>query len=167
MSAPAIRKRQITLLRNLASQTKGRYDAKLPLSQIASTLDIKSFAVGGTESRLPTSVYRFVDKESPQFEGGSDLAYDFNALFEEGFIEPTHMTFGQDASGGLTRSNPAIKITSIGFDVVAEANKRWMQKASNREIVIFGITVITAIAAGISYISWNDIVQWIKSHSGH
>src|SRR4051812_38548958 len=92
---------------------------------------------------MPRHVYRFGDKDSPKFEGGSESADDFNTLLEDGCIEATHTTYGQDASGGKTRSNPAVKIIPDGFVAVAGANKWWIQTAIDKEPITFLQIVIT------------------------
>jgi hypothetical protein len=88
MSVSVIRKRQMALLRRLTSRSGGRHDVKLPLSQVAPTLSIVRFAGGA----------KFVDKDNPKYEGGSDPSYDFNTLHEKELISIAYMTVKQDAA---------------------------------------------------------------------
>jgi hypothetical protein len=58
------------------------------------------------------------------------------------------MKYGQDASGGPTASDPAIKVTPTGFDTIAEMNKWWIQKAIDKEPITF-LQIIMTILVGI------------------
>ncbi len=99
MSAAAIQKRQMPLLKRLAKRSCGRSDTMIPLADAAPTLTITVFAGGA----------RFTDKDTPKYEGGSDLAYDLNTLRDDGLIQMDYMTHKQDAEGGVIYEDPAIK----------------------------------------------------------
>ena len=62
MDSKQLEKRRLERLKNFLKTAEGRNDIKLSLSAIAPTLQIKGF-VGGT---------KFVDKDNPVFEGGSN-----------------------------------------------------------------------------------------------
>jgi len=129
------KKRRMTLLRELAYKSKGRHDAKLPLSEIAPSIDIKAF-VGGT---------KFVDLVSPVYEGGSDLAYDFNTLCEEKLIELTYLDYERDSMGGVVNKDPAVTVTMIGFESVEMAGKSWIKKAIEKQPITFLQIVVTVL----------------------
>jgi hypothetical protein len=142
MSSSAIRKRQVVLLKRLAKQTGGRIDTKLALSEIAPTLDI------GIYGGLHGDSYRFVDKTDRKFEGGSDLAYDYTALSDEGLIEITHLRYGTDSCGGPVSKDPALKGTHDGFEALADYEKAWLAKAIEKEPITF-LKIIITVLVGI------------------
>ncbi|MGD0276566.1 MAG: hypothetical protein ABSB79_11055 [Syntrophales bacterium] len=142
MIVEALKKRRLTLLKELACKAKGRHDFKLALSEVAPSLDLKGFA-GGT---------KFVDSETPTYEGSSDLAYDFNTLHEEGFIQQTYLNYEQDSMGSVVRKNPAVRVTNNGFEAVVEASKSWLKRAIEQQPMTFLqiiVTVVIAIVTGI------------------
>jgi hypothetical protein len=135
MTIENVQKRRAQILRQLAEKARWRHDIKIPLSEVAPSLDFCSFA-GGT---------KFVDKTNVTYEGGSDLAYDFNSLNEEGLIEKDHLNFEQDGYGDLIRKNPAVKVTAQGLEAVAESNKSWLRKAIDKQPITFLQIVITIL----------------------
>jgi hypothetical protein len=142
MIVEAMKKRRLTLLKKLACKAKGRHDFKLSLSEVAPSLDVNVF-VGGS---------KFVDSENPTYEGGSDLAYDFNTLQEEGFIQQTYLNYEQDSMGSVVHKNPAVKVTINGFEAVDEASKSWLKRAIEQQPMTFlqiVVTVVIAIVTGI------------------
>jgi len=133
-------KRRMRLLKRLAAAAGCRHDVKTPLSEVAPTLDIKAYAGGS----------RFVDKTNPEYSGGSNLAYDFNSLREEGLIEMCHMTYRQGPSMGVHYEDPAVKLTLSGLEAVAEANKSWITKAIEKEPATFLQIIVAIIIALLS-----------------
>jgi len=138
MSAEALRKRRIAQLKKLAAKAAGRDDVKIPLSEVPPTLDLGVYAF------RRASRYRFLDKDNPKPERGSDLPYELNTLMEGGYIEPTHMHYGQDACGGVVPNIPAIKMTPAGFDALAEFQKSWIKQGTEKQPITFLQIIITS-----------------------
>lgn len=128
-----LKKRRITLLKELACKAKGRHDVKLPLSEVAPLL-VVDIITGGT---------KLIDSES---EGVSDLAYDFNTLFEEGLIELIYLDCEQDGYGGVVHKNPAVTVTIKGFEAVSAASKSWLKKAIEQQPMTFLQIVVYVVS---------------------
>ena len=140
MDAETLKKRRMRRLNDLATKSEGRHDAKLPLSEIATTLDITAFAGG----------FRFVDKDNSVYEGGSDQAYDFTTLYEEGLIEHTYLHHERDSLGGVTNKNPAVMVTPAGFQAVSDARKSWLTRSIEKQPMTFVQIIVTIIIALVS-----------------
>ena len=125
------------LLGELAARANGRHDVRISLSEVAPTLDFIGFAGG----------QRFVDKSHPVYEGGSDLAYDFNTLREEGLIEQTYLNYERTSNGSVAYKNPGVKVTAMGLDALAEVNKSWLRRAIEKEPMTFLQIVVTVAIA--------------------
>jgi len=107
------------------------------LSEVAPMLDIKRF-VGGQ---------KFVDRDNPVYEGGSDTAYDFNTLREEGLIEQAYLEHESDKAGGIVYKNPGVKVTPAGLDALREADKSWLARAIEKEPITFLQIIVTLVIA--------------------
>jgi hypothetical protein len=119
MNTNALKKRRMALLKKLATKANGRHDVDLALSEIAPTLDIKKFAEG----------LKFVDKANPLSVGSSDLAYDFNTLFDEGLIQKIGLDREQDSDDGVVPMSSWVKLTLKGVDAVSAMDE------SNRDVL--------------------------------
>jgi len=137
MMSKAFKKRRLDLLRNLALMANCRHDVQLPLAQIAPSLDVKGFWGGP----------RFVDKENPCYRGGSDLAYDYNTLQEEGLIKQTYLDYDRDNCGGVIYKNPGIMVTPKGFDVLEDASRSWLNRAIEKQPMTLLQIIVTLIIA--------------------
>ncbi len=138
----SIKKRRRKLLRDLAAHADGRHDVKIPLSEVAPALDIKGFAGG----------QKFVDRDSPVYEGGSDIAYDFNTLREEGLIEQAYLVHERDRAAGVVYKNPGVKVTAAGLQALLEADKSWLTRAIEKGPMTFlqiMVTVLIAIVTAV------------------
>jgi len=108
------KQRQLNLLRGLAEKAQWRHDITLPLNEVTPTLDFEpNFGDG-----------RFVDKANRQFQGGSELAYDFNTIREEKLIKIAFMTQKPTEYGDLKCSDPAIMLTPNGLAAVRQLENR-------------------------------------------
>ncbi len=141
MTVKKVKKRQIKLLNELMKIANGRHDIKIPLSQVAPTLDIKFYSTGT----------KFVDKENPLYEGGSDLAYDFSTLLEEGLISRTYMDYKPDGMGGMIAKDDALKLTMDGLEMITDANKSWLTKAIEKQPMTFLQIIVTIIISFASF----------------
>lgn len=142
MNSDLLKKRRMQLLNILVEKTNGRQDIKLELSGIAPTLDIEGFSDGS----------KFVDKDTRVYEGGSDLAYDYNILYEEDLIKITYLNYETDERGLPINLNPAIKVTPTGFEVVSDAGKSWLLKSIDKQPMTFLqiiLTIIIALVTGL------------------
>ena len=104
------RERRLTLLRGLAAKAGWRHDTKIPLTEDAPSLDIQGFAGG----------FEYADKDNPQYDGGSELSYDYNAMEEEGFIQHAYMKMHQDSYGSPIYSESAVKLTLDGLRMASD-----------------------------------------------
>jgi hypothetical protein len=138
MSSSAIRKRQMQLLTRLANLSKGRTDSMVAIEELAPTLKLIHYRGG----------LKFVDKADPKYEGGSELAYDYNSLKEEDLIRIDYLTHKRDSYGGAVYEDPAVKVTAKGFETVEDAEKWWIQKAIEKEPITF-LQIVITILAGI------------------
>jgi hypothetical protein len=140
MTGKVQEKRRLKLLVSLAQKAKWRHDIKISLAEIAPSLEIKGFAGGS----------KFVDSSKPVYEGGSDLAYDFNTLHEEGHIKQTYLESRQDNMGGTIYSTPGVMVTINGFAAVAEASKCWLKRAIEQQPMTFVQIVVTVFIAAVT-----------------
>jgi hypothetical protein len=146
--------RRMKRLEELASKANGRHDAALPLSEIAPSLEIKH--------------RRFVD--GPNRTTPSELAYDFNTLCEEGFLELIFLNYETGAAMGRIDTNPAVKITNKGLDAVAEARRWWLSKAIEKQPMTFlqvVVTVVFTIGAWIGGWAYGRYVTPIENCAGN
>ena len=132
--------RRYRLLQRLAREASGRHDAKLDLAKLAPDLDIAHFH-GGT---------KFVDRDNPVYEGGSDLAYDYSALLEEGLIRTTYLRFERDKMGYEVPHEPAVQITPEGLGLVADLQKSWLRKGIEKEPMTFAGVIVTLVISIVS-----------------
>jgi len=91
-----------------------------------------------------------VDRAKPSYQGGSDLAYDYNTLRDEGLIDLTHLTFSQDTSGGLVHRDPGVQITLEGLQAVSVFKKSWLRKAIEQQPRTFVQVIVTILVAAIT-----------------
>ena len=132
--------RRHRLLQRLAKAAGSRHDVKLDLARLAPDLDIAHFH-GGT---------KFVDKDAPVYEGGSDLAYDYSTLLEEGLIRTTHLRFERDKMGYEMPHEPAVQVTPEGLALVADLQKSWLRKGIEKEPMTFAGVVVTLVLSIVS-----------------
>jgi len=105
MAKASHQKRGMQLLERLAEKENQRHDVLVSLAEVAPSLDFKAYARGQT----------FVDRETPVYRGGSDLAYDFNTLQEKGFNRKEHMKYEKRNSFNESIPEaPAILVTAEG-----------------------------------------------------
>ncbi len=129
------------VLRGFVEKSEGRYDAKFALSEVAPGLKPVSSLSG----------LRFIDIDNSVREGGgSDLAYDFDVLYQEGLIEPIHLDHKQSSGGGMIYSNPGIKVTPAGFEAVSEGQKTWLAKSIDKQPITFLQVIVTIVLALIT-----------------
>ena len=142
MDGDKIKRRRLQRLAELVEASRGRHDTELALSEVAPGLSVKHF-LGGI---------KFVDLDNPVYEGGSDQAYDYSMLLEEGLIEVTYLDEHADGRGGRVRSNPGVRVTPPGFDTVTDIRKSWLKRAIEKQPMTFVsivVTLIISIASGV------------------
>lgn len=148
MNAAKIRKRQMKLLRGFAKSAGYRADRKLPLEDVAPGLSIGGFA-GGT---------RFVDKDDPKFEGGTEQSYDLCCLLSEQYIQPCYLRQSRNSIGGTMEEGDALQLTHEGISQVHELERSWIARAIDKQPFTF-LLVIVAVAealcaAAMAYWAW-------------
>jgi hypothetical protein len=146
MRTESPKQRRMSLLKKLAAQTGGRHDLKVPLSDIAPSLDIGYFKGG----------QRFVDREKPVYDGGSDTAFDFNTLAEDEFIEPAYMRYERDPTNGQQiAKDPAVRVTPLGFQAVEQAGKSLIRRAIEQQpgsvLQVIGAIVLFVLGIVIGF----------------
>ena len=134
VDARKLKKRRMRILDDLATKSKGRHDVKLPLSEIAPTLDVAGLTDGA----------KFVDKDNPVYEGGSDQAYDFSTLHEEGLIKHTYLDC-ETTHGKTVYKNPAVKVTPSGLQAVSDARKSWLARGIEKQPMTFVHIIATIV----------------------
>lgn len=142
------KRRQLTLLASLVDAAKGRTDIDLRLSEHLPTIGVQHYAGG----------IRFVDKDDPQFEAGSDLAYDLNTLKEQGLIAPASVSDGKqvtrDSRGHIPQEWIAVRVSPDGIEAIVEHRKSWIRKAIDKQPInavqfAWGVALVAA-----SFVSW-------------
>ena len=151
MSVNNVKKRRIKLLNKLMKLANGRHDVKVPLSQIAPTLSINFYNTGT----------KFTDKENPLYEGGSDLAYDFSTLLEEGLISHTYMEYKPDGRGGFISKDSALKVTMTGLEMLTDVNKSWLRRAIEKQPMTFLQIIITIIISVMSFVGGLAVGRYV------
>lgn len=142
MNVDKVKKRRLVLLGKLMKLARGRHDVTMPLSQIAPTLNIVIYNTGA----------RFVDKENPLYEGGSDLSYDFTTLLQERLIKWEYIDHESDGMGGFKSSNPGVKLTLDGLEVSEDYNKSWLTHAIEKQPMTFLQIIVTLVIALVSFV---------------
>ena len=143
MDFNAHNKRQMQLLGVLAEKARGRTDVKLALSDIAPELDIEAY-VGGT---------KVVDRDNPQYDGGSDHAYDFNVLHEQQLIAMTSLRYERRSPGIQIPKDPGIAVTAEGFEAVRESKRSWLSRSIEKQPITFLQIVVTFVFSAVSAVA--------------
>ncbi len=145
MGNQSFTERRMSLLEDFATRAAGRHDTKLPLDEIAPSVDFQYFTGG----------VKVVDKESPSFEGGSNLAYDLNLLLEDKLIEIAYLTFDRSQLGTPIPRGPAIRVTRFGFETLSEHRRSWISKAIEKQPITFlQILATIIISACTGLVGW-------------
>jgi len=146
---PAVEKRQLKLLRQLAREAQYRSDTRIPLDAISDELAIEHYGSGK----------RFIDRNAPRYEGGSEISYDLNHLVEQRMIKPDYLISDPDHRGGPKYEGEAIRVTPAGIAVVAELERSWLSKAIDKQPITF-----LQLAFGLFQVLWTAALTWWTLH---
>ena len=157
MTSTAAHKRQMKLLREIAKEAEYRTDIALDLRRSHPMIDAKSFGGG----------LRFVDRENPQFAGGTLRSYDFNALLELGLIEPHEFYSDKRGNyGAPVRETVGVCVNAAGLERARQMERSKLAKMIEKQpltaLQITAAGVNTTWAAALAWVTANGWPEWLQ-----